>query len=452
MTTKTTTTATTDTAAKPKSRSTRTKAPAKPDKGIPIKSTPSYQFPCVRGIQSGCEYYTTMIPIRLLTKLFVLESEEMPAEMRAQRKLNVNRVHKLKDYVLSAKNYTLSAVTITVDVPNDQTEQFAFNQTQGDIGILNVPLDSRFLIADGQHRIEGLKLAAVENPDFFDETISCVIFLHTGLERAQTMFHDLNHFASKPNKSLNLLYDHRSDESELARRVMKGVPIFAQYTDTEATTVGAKSSKVFTFNAIDEANKYLFTNSQLSESEKLEKAIAFWKAVTTEIPEWQRLLSKEYAPNDVRQNFICGHAIALCGLAHLGFYLSRNENWQKKLEQVGLKTVDWSKANPEFANRIIFGGQIRKNRTTITALGEWLWRRSFLTDEVAEAKILDWMRLHFKGWLAPDVDQLLEGDVLTNPKAEVCESELELHCERSTFLKAWCSTASTFRRELEPVR
>ena len=121
MTTKTTTTATTATA-KPKSRSTRTKAPAKPDKGIPIKSTPSYQFPCVRGIQSGCEYYTTMIPVRLLTKLFVLESEEMPAEMRAQRKLNVSRVHKLKDYVLSAKNYTLSAVTVTVDVPNDQTE------------------------------------------------------------------------------------------------------------------------------------------------------------------------------------------------------------------------------------------------------------------------------------------------------------------------------------------
>jgi DNA sulfur modification protein DndB len=449
MTTKTTTPAT---PAKRTSRSTKAKAPAKPDRGGPIKSTPSYQFPCIRGIQSGHEYYTTMIQVRLLSKLFVLESDEMPAEMRAQRKLNVTRVHKLKDYVLTNKQYTLSAVTVTIDVPNGQTDQFNFIQTQNDIGILNVPLESKFLIADGQHRIEGLKLAAAENPDFYDETISCVIFVDLGLKRAQTMFHDLNYYASKPNKSLNLLYDHRSDESDLARQVMKGVPIFAQYTDTEATTVGAKSSKVFTFNAIDEANKYLFTNTQLSQDEKVEKAVAFWQAVTTELPEWERLLSKEYAPSDVRQNFICGHAIALCGLAHLGFYLLRQENWQQKLQKIGLRSVDWSKGNPEFENRIVFGGQIRKNRTTITALGEWLWRRAFLSKEVAEAKVADWMRLYFKGWDASDVDQALEGDVLTNQKAEACESELDLHCERSTFLKAWCSTASAYKREHHTIK
>jgi DNA sulfur modification protein DndB len=181
------------------------KAAAKTEKIVPIKQTPSYQFPCVRGIQSGCEYYTTMIPLKLLSKLFVLEADEMPAEMRAQRKLNTTRAHKLKDYVLTSKKYTLSSVTVTIDVPNGQLKQFQFAETQGDVGILNVPMDSRFLIADGQHRIEGLKLALVERPDFQDESISCVIFLHTSLEQAQTIFHDLNYYASKPNKSLNLL-------------------------------------------------------------------------------------------------------------------------------------------------------------------------------------------------------------------------------------------------------
>jgi DNA sulfur modification protein DndB len=343
-------------------------------------------------------------------------------------------------------------VTVSIDVPSTQTKQFNFVEIQSDVGILNVPMDSRFLIADGQHRIEGLKLALTENPDFHDETISCVIFLHTGLEHAQTMFHDLNHYANKPNKSLNLLYDHRSSESDLARQVMKGVPIFAQYTDTEQTTLGVKSSKVFTFNAIDEANKYLFMNSQLSAEEKVERAIAFWQAVTTELPEWERLLTKEYAPSDVRQNYICGHAIALCGLAHLGFYVFRQLNWEEKLKQVGLRTMDWNKSNPEFEHKIIFGGRIHKNRTTVTALGEWLWRRSFLSQEVVEAKVIDWIRFHFKGWTATDVDQALEGDVTANPAAEICRTELDLHCEHSTFLKAWCATTAPYIREHHTIK
>jgi DNA sulfur modification protein DndB len=416
-------------------------------KVVPFKQIPTYQFPCVRGIQSGKEYYTTMIPLRLLGKLFVLESDEMPAEMRAQRKLNITRANKLKDYVLTSSHYTLSSVTVTIDVPNGQLNQFNFAETQGDVGTLNVPMDSRFLIADGQHRIAGLKLALIENPDLGDETISCVVFLHSGLQRAQTMFHDLNYYATKPNKSLNLLYDHSSDESDLARQVMKGVPVFAQYTDTEQTTLSAKSSKVFTFNAIDEANKYLFTNSQLSQDEKVEKAIAFWKAITAELPEWERLLEKEYAPSDVRQNFICGHAIALCGLAHLGFYLLRQENWEGKLQRIGLRSVDWSKNNPEFENRIVFGGRIHKNRTTVTDLGEWLWRRSMLLVEVAQAQILDWTREHFRGWDIADIEEALTDAPDNNNTAQECSTALDLHCEASTFNIAWSNAAVVLKRE-----
>lgn len=438
-TTKRTKTSTTKTATKPPATTQK--------KVVPIKQIPIYQFPCVRGIQSGCEYYTTMIPLRLLSKLFILESDEMPAEMRAQRKLNLTRANKLKDYVLTSEKYTLSSVTVTIDVPNEQVKQFNFVETQGDIGTLNIPMDSRFLIADGQHRIAGLTLALTENPDLGDETISCVVFLHSGLQRAQTMFHDLNYYASKPNKSLNLLYDHHSDESDLARQVMKGVPVFSQYTDTEQTTLSAKSSKVFTFNAIDEANKYLFTNSQLSKDQKVEKAIAFWKAITTELPEWERLLDKEYAPSDVRQNFICGHAITLCGLAHLGFYLLRRENWETKLQRIGLRSVDWSKNNPEFENRIIFDGRIHKNRTTVTDLGEWLWRRSFLTQEVVEAKINEWLWLHTKGWTLSDIEQALEGEVTMNQVAQDCSTALDLHCEPSAYLKAWSPAVTAFIQE-----
>ncbi len=448
MTTTKTTLATRKSTASTKKPRTTTKSTTEATPPAEVKQGPGYgyQFPCVRGIQSGIEFYTTMIPIKLLKKLFVLDSEEMPAEMRAQRKLNPTRARKLKDYVLTSEHYTLSGVTVTIDVKRDQEDQFKFEALQADIGTLNVPIDSQFLIADGQHRIEGLKLAIADNPALQDETLPCVIFLHVGLKRAQTMFHDLNFYASKPNKSLNLLYDHHSDDSDLARLVMKGVPIFAQYTETEQTTLSTKSSKVFTFNAIDEANRYLFSNAQLKQSEKVEAAIAFWQAVTAEIPEWERLLSKEYSPGEVRQHYLCGHAIALAGIAHLGFYAPKAESWPTMLHRVSLRSVDWSKNNPEFENKIVFGGRIHKNRTTVTALGEWLYRRSMLTPEVAEAKILDWMAEHFKGWTTSDIVAALAAEPNQNPITDECNIALNLHCDRPAFLIGWSGAAHAFRQ------
>ncbi|HEY9826771.1 MAG TPA: DNA sulfur modification protein DndB [Stenomitos sp.] len=415
----------------PRSKATAQEQPA------PMKDVPCYSFPAISGIQSGCLYYSTMIPLALLPKLFVWKTEDMPAEMRSQRRPDETRIKKIADYVLSER-YTFSSVTVTVD-PGENELQFA--PLQGDVGTLKIPMDSQLLIADGQHRIYGLQLAMQQNPELRDEAISCVIFLDIGLKRRQQIFHDLNNHVSKPNKSLNLLYDHGSDKSDLARQVMKGVPIFAQYTDTERTNLGKKSSKVFTFNAIEESNQYLFANSQLKQDKKVETAIAFWKAITEQIPEWKRLLSKEYAPSDVRQNLICGHAISLCGIAHLGFYLLRHNNWQQKLEKLELDTVDWNKTNPEFNNQIVFGGRIYKNCSTVREFGEWLWRRGMLSEEVAEDRIRDWMLNNFKGHSDAEIIGHLKPEPTTNVIAQQCFSELDLHCDASTLNVAWSNCA-----------
>ena len=47
-----------------------------------------YQFPAVRGCQAGKDYYICMVPLGLMSKIFVTDSGDVPAEYRAQRKLN----------------------------------------------------------------------------------------------------------------------------------------------------------------------------------------------------------------------------------------------------------------------------------------------------------------------------------------------------------------------------
>ena len=49
-----------------------------------------YVFPAIKGVQAKQEYYISMCPIRLLPRMFLFDEADIPAEMRAQRRLNAN--------------------------------------------------------------------------------------------------------------------------------------------------------------------------------------------------------------------------------------------------------------------------------------------------------------------------------------------------------------------------
>ena len=57
----------------------------------------AYQFPAVRGVQAGREYYISMVPLKLLSKLFPSDDEIVAPEYRAQRKINESRIPEIKN-------------------------------------------------------------------------------------------------------------------------------------------------------------------------------------------------------------------------------------------------------------------------------------------------------------------------------------------------------------------
>lgn len=73
-------------------------------------------LPCVRGIQSGREFYTAMLPFARVEKMFHIESAAQHADSRSQRPLNRRRAEDIAAYLgQSAKNYILPAVTAELD-------------------------------------------------------------------------------------------------------------------------------------------------------------------------------------------------------------------------------------------------------------------------------------------------------------------------------------------------
>ena len=145
-------------------------------------SEPYYTFPAIRGIQAGKEYYTAMCPLRLLPKLFLFDEEELPPELRSQRVLNKGRVPTITKYIIDNFNdYIFSSITASID-GDVEFLPFTEDKSKDKIGHLKIPMSSRIIINDGQHRRAAIESALKERPDIGSDTISVVFFIDAGLK------------------------------------------------------------------------------------------------------------------------------------------------------------------------------------------------------------------------------------------------------------------------------
>ena len=117
-----------------------------------------YRFPVVKGIQAKREYYIAMIPLKMIPKLFPQDGEYVPPEYRAQRKLNETRIPVISKYILSNReNYVFSALAASID------GDFKFCPSEHpDVGVLEISMDAKLLINDGQHRKAAIEKALQE--------------------------------------------------------------------------------------------------------------------------------------------------------------------------------------------------------------------------------------------------------------------------------------------------
>src|SRR5580704_1079102 len=107
-------------------------------------------LPAIRGIQAGREFYVSMCPLRLVTRFFLFDEDELKPELRAQRILNKARVPEIARYILKqSKAYTFSALTASVD-GRVRFEPLGTEETERSVGRLRIPMNAKFVMNDGQ--------------------------------------------------------------------------------------------------------------------------------------------------------------------------------------------------------------------------------------------------------------------------------------------------------------
>lgn len=325
--------------------------------------------------------------LSLIPKLFLFDEDELPAELRAQRRINASRIPDIAGYIIdNPGSYVFSALTASIDGRLDFRPSPS-SDPDSDIGHLHVPMAANFVINDGQHRRAAIEKALKENPNLGEETIAVVFFEDPGLKRSQQMFADLNRYAVKPSKSLGVLYDHRDEMSEIARGLAFKSNAFKDLVDLEKTNLSLRSGKLFTLSSIYSSTEELLKGSSLSNP--FEVACRFWNVVGEQFPQWTMVRNHEITAGEVRQNYIHTHSVVLHAIGVLGnALLARDyQDWENRLSI--LRDVDWSRRNTDvWEGRVMDGGRIVKSKKNILLTACYLKRLMGLEYTQKEKEVL----------------------------------------------------------------
>ncbi len=320
-------------------------------------------FPAMKGSMGKRDFYIAMIKLGLIPKFFSFHDwAELPPEQRAQRVLQKSRIPEITQYIMGNEDgYIFSSLTASYN----GEAVFTPSVDSPEIGILELALDSQFVINDGQHRMAAIIEAIKQNPMLARETISVVFFPFEDLDRMQQMFSDLNRTVKVTSKSLNILYDHRDLLSQLVLDAVERVSVFRNLVDKDRVSLPLRSPKLFTLSAVYDACRELIgIVTSENQDEKAEIINNYWETVGKNIHQWKQVQRGELRPSELRAEYVHSHAVVLWGVGAMGKSLIQEYpiDWQSQLTR--LSEINWRRINKEWQGICMQGSDIISRRQT----------------------------------------------------------------------------------------
>ena len=324
-----------------------------------------YRFPVVKGLQAGREYFIAMVPLKMLEKLFPNDEEYVLPEYRAQRKLNETRIPEIKKYIINnPETYVFSALAASIDgefhfIPSEYEET----------GVLEIDMDAKFLINDGQHRKAAILAAIEENDSLRDETISVVFYEDRGLSKSQQMFTDLNKHAVKTSNSIAELYDSRDALAVVTRSVISENSFLNEYVDKERDNLGKFSSALFTLNTFYTSNKRILRRGVCDQKFK-DFLKLFWGLVVENMVPWNDVKNKEMSKKELREQYIATQAVVIQAFGRIGAYLYEHSEYRLENCLPAISRINWKRNSEDWKLRVIrSNGRMINNAHAILLAG-----------------------------------------------------------------------------------
>lgn len=177
--------------------------------------------PAARVQQGNLNLYTTSLRVSdlLLPKFYDIErlDPDSPDDPGYQRVLNRGRARKLADYLVSGQESHDAFLPTSIFLATDKDVKFDAETNTIEFSVEAV---GPFSVVDGQHRIEGLKMAAEKNPDLLDFEVPVNIAVN--LSKLAQMCHFL--IVNTTQKSVDRSVEQRINARLTAALGVEDVP------------------------------------------------------------------------------------------------------------------------------------------------------------------------------------------------------------------------------------
>lgn len=233
------------------------------------------------------EYYVTSLTFNQVRDYVSRIDDELhqsdSLKEMIQRAITNNFIS-IKEYILNQPERFFNALVLAVynDYPDWREIEFTYEDTETfSMGLLEFPGNHKIFPVDGQHRVEGIKAALLENPELGTEKIAAIFIGHkndqNGMQRTRRLFSTLNRYAKPVTMDDIIALDEDDSVAISTRELVEGFELFK----------GDRIPKTET-KAIPETDKDAFTSIITLYQCNLEVLKRF------------RRLRKETSPNDTR--------------------------------------------------------------------------------------------------------------------------------------------------------
>lgn len=346
-------------------------------------------FPALHGQQGDTEYIITKMRLAEVNRFInYAESDpdwaDMKAELRAQRKLKIERVREeMVPYLTDNPDHFFSALTVELeklDLDTDATLPFQPSESNKDVGMLVLEGTEKMHCTDGQHRLKAIELAVKEDSSLGVETIAVIVMPYQGVVRSQTRFSDLNRYAKQPTKTQNILYSHRDVAATIAKRASAASKYYGpKRLNTESNTLSKGSPQVITLGVLYECVKTLLGKvpENMSEEEQSVYVTAksqeiahlyddvVFPALSAQAPEITAVYGGKEPAHTLRKNYIFAHSIGqqAIAIAVKAAEVQRPDEW-KTIVSSGFSKINWEIGLP-WEGIATIGGKMANRRQNI---------------------------------------------------------------------------------------
>jgi len=218
------------------------------------------KIPAIRSHIGNWVYYTSVFSFDQIDRLVKRIDDELhrseSLRNQIQRSISDNYIS-LKEYILRQDERFFNSLVLAVYDGHPKWVEveldYGSDERYYNMGFLEFEGGEKIFPVDGQHRVEGIKAALIENPNLRSEEIAVLFIGHQktdeGMQKSRRLFTSLNRYARPVKLNDIIALDEDDSVAIITRELLETFPLFF------GKRINNSEQK-----AISESDRYAFTS------------------------------------------------------------------------------------------------------------------------------------------------------------------------------------------------